>query len=119
MGAAYDALAKALRIYTVDPSAVSGGSTSGGTATATASSAPASKPVAITKSDSTDLSSSGIRGIYVGGAGDVVVIGLNDTTNAGAGTAVTFVGVPVGTILPVVPKRVMAATTATNLVGLA
>lgn len=80
---------------------------------------PSSKPVAITKGDGTDLSTSGIRGIYVGGTGDVVVIGLNDTTSGGNGTAVTFSAVPAGTILPVVPKRVMDATTATNLVGLA
>lgn len=79
---------------------------------------PSSKPVAITPSDVTDLTNSGIKSIYVGGAGNIAVIGLNDTTNGGAGTAVTFTAVPVGTTLPVIPKKVLATgTTATNLVG--
>lgn len=83
-----------------------------------ASNSPAFKAVTITPSDSTDLAPSGIRGIYVGGTGDVSVIGIGDTTNSGAGTALVFKAVPVGTILPICPKRVMAATTATLLIGL-
>jgi len=78
---------------------------------------PASEAVAITPLDATDLALLKIRGIYVGGAGNLVVIGLNDTTNGGAGTAVTLV-VPAGAIIPIIPKRVMTATTATALVGL-
>lgn len=74
-------------------------------------------PVAITKSDDTDLSDSGIRAIYCGSAGNLVVIGLGDTTNGGVGTAVTF-AVLQGAIIAVKPKRVMAATTVTGIVGL-
>ena len=50
--------------------------------------------------------------IYVGGAGDVVVV-----MEAG-GTAVTFKAPPVGTILPIRVSKVTAATTATLLIGL-
>lgn len=50
--------------------------------------------------------------IYVGGTGDVRVTLLD-------GSAVTFVGVPAGTFLPVRAFKVLTATTATNLVGLA
>lgn len=49
--------------------------------------------------------------IYVGGAGDVTV-----TTEKG--TLVTFKAPPVGTILPIRCTKVMAATTASQLLGL-
>ena len=69
------------------------------------------KAFAISKSDSTDFAFL-VRGIYVGGAGDVVVVNPDDTT-------VTFVGVPAGTILPVQARRVNSTSTdATNMVGL-
>ncbi len=66
---------------------------------------------AVTKSDSTVLT---FRGLYVGGAGDVVVRpeGLTD------GDAVTFKAVPVGTILPIAGDKVMNATTATLILAL-
>lgn len=73
---------------------------------------PASDFVAITKSDSTDLAALKIRGIYVGGTGDVIVRAV------GSSTTITFSAVPVGVILPIFVSRVMAATTASNLVGL-
>lgn len=75
---------------------------------------PASKLVAITKSDSTDLTASKIRALWVGGAGDVAVIALNDTA------AVTIASVPAGTLLPISVVKVMSTnTTATSIVGLA
>lgn len=53
-----------------------------------------------------------VRGIYVGVAGDVVVV-------TPSGAAVTFKGATAGSILPVKAKRVNAtSTTATDLVGL-
>lgn len=64
---------------------------------------------AITPNDSTAVT---FRAIYVGGAGNVTV-----TTEGG--DLVTFTAPPVGTIIPVSVKLVMAATTATLLVGLA
>ena len=74
--------------------------------------APATKQVAITKSDSTDLTASLIRALWVGGAGDVAVLALNDTA------AVLISGVPAGTVLPVCPIKVMSSgTTATLIVG--
>jgi hypothetical protein len=72
---------------------------------------PSSKAVAITKSDSTDLT--GVKQIYVGGTGTVVVRLTRAPT-----TDITFAAVPVGTVLKLNVTRVMAATTATNLIGL-
>jgi hypothetical protein len=74
---------------------------------------PASKLVAITPADATDLSGLKLRGLWVGGVGNVTVIALNDTA------AVTLSAVPAGTFLPLMVKKVMAATTATLIVGLA
>jgi hypothetical protein len=62
---------------------------------------------AITKSDT---ESNAFGSIYVGGAGNVVVV-------TEAGTTVTFTAVPVGTILPIRTAKVTSATTATVLVG--
>lgn len=71
----------------------------------------ASGAFAITKSDATDFRYY-VRGIYVGGAGDVVVVNPD-------GTTCTFSSVPAGTILPVKARRVNStSTTATNMVGL-
>lgn len=69
---------------------------------------PAVKVAAVTASDATDLT--GVRGLYVGGAGDVAVrtVGAPDTT-------VTISSVAAGVILPVRVTRVMAATTATDI----
>lgn len=62
----------------------------------------------VTKSDSTALQ---FRAVYVGGAGDVAI------KHTEAGDAVTYVGVPAGTILPVSGVRVMSTgTTATDMV---
>ena len=75
--------------------------------------APATKLNAITKSDSTDLTSLKIRALWIGGAGDVAVIAFNDTA------AVTIAGVLAGTLLPISVTKVMSAnTSATSIVGL-
>jgi hypothetical protein len=73
--------------------------------------APALGLVAITPSDSTDLSTA-VRSIYVGVGGDVCVI---DT----AGNTVTHVGAPQGGYLgPFAVARVKATgTTASSLIG--
>lgn len=74
---------------------------------------PASRAVAIVKSDATDLTASKIRSLWVGGAGDVAVLMLGDTN------PVTFVGVPAGTLLPIMVTKVMNTnTTATSMLGL-
>jgi hypothetical protein len=66
---------------------------------------------AVTPSDSTVLT--GVRGIYVGGTGDLTVVGGDGATT------VTFKAVPVGTVLNISPSKVKATgTTATLLVAL-
>lgn len=72
----------------------------------------AGKYVAVTPSDSVDISGlSRVRGLYIGVTGDVVVVDSQ-------GNAVTFSNVPVG-ILPVQCIRVNeTSTTATNIVAL-
>ena len=66
---------------------------------------------AVTQSDSTVLALT--RALFVGVAGNVAVV-------VGAGSAaVTFVGVPAGTIIPIRVRKVMATgTTASSIVAL-
>lgn len=67
--------------------------------------------VSVTPHDSNNLPA-GCRGIYVGGAGNIALVGEDNV-------AVTFTAVPVGTFLNVGPKRVNSTnTTATLLVAL-
>lgn len=74
---------------------------------------PASRAFAITKSDTVDCSEV-TRAVYVGGAGDLTVV------MAGGGAAVTFVGVPAGTLLPIRISRLKSTgTDATDVLGLA
>ena len=77
--------------------------------TAIAASAAAVEPFStggsVTPSDATVLS--GVRGLWVGGAGNLTV-----TT---AGGDVVLNGVPAGTLIPVKATKVKAATTATNI----
>jgi hypothetical protein len=52
------------------------------------------------------------KGVYVGVGGDIVAVDWD-------GTAVTFIGVVTGTILPIRPRRINAtSTTATDMVAL-
>lgn len=71
---------------------------------------PAASAAAVTKSDSTVLT--GVRALYVGGAGDVAV------QFPGGASTVTFSAVPAGSILPIQVVKVMDATTATAIVAL-
>lgn len=71
---------------------------------------PANNAFAITPSDTVDLPVV-TRAIYVGGGGSIAVI------LAGDASSVTLVAVPVGSFLAIRAKRVLASTTATNLVG--
>lgn len=63
---------------------------------------------AVAKSDSTEVNA---RGLYIGTAGDLVVTGVD-------GALVTFKNVPAGTVLPIYAYKVMAATTASDIVAL-
>lgn len=66
----------------------------------------------VTPSDGTDIPR-GCRALYVGGTGTLVLILDKDSS------AVTFVGVVAGSVLPIRTKRVLATgTTATNIVAL-
>lgn len=72
---------------------------------------PGTKLAAVTPSDATDLT--GVRAIYVGGAGDVAIRGIHDSA------AVTLSSVPAGSIIPIQVDRVMSTnTTATNIVAI-
>jgi len=71
---------------------------------------PARGAIAITPSDSTDLSVI-VRGLFIGGTGNL-------TVNMSGGS-VTFYNVQQGTVLPIRVTRVFATgTTATNILGL-
>ena len=76
---------------------------------------PSDRAEAITPSDTVDLPVGVTRAIYVGGAGNIAVIMGNQTN------PVTFMAVPVGQVLPIRVRRVLAVgsgTTATNLLAL-
>ena len=68
-----------------------------------------SKAAAVTISDTTTYE--GVRAVWVGGAGNLAV--------SFGGTAVTFVGVNAGQILPIGPTKIMSTnTTATSIMVL-
>lgn len=75
---------------------------------------PPIRGIAVTPSDTANLPyGSPCRYIYVGGAGNVALQLANDTA------PITFIAVPVGTILPAMAIKVLATgTTATNLLAL-
>lgn len=66
---------------------------------------------AVTPSDSTEVNA---KALYIGVTGDVVILPANATDTS---QTVTFKAHPVG-YMPVQVRRVMAATTATNIVAL-
>lgn len=72
---------------------------------------PATDGIAITPADATDLTPNKIKGIWVGVAGTVLVVGIN-------GTATLTFTAPAGAIIPIMPKTVKTASTASGLVGL-
>lgn len=73
---------------------------------------PAVRAFSITPNDGADLPEV-VRALYVGGAGDISVILVGDSS------AVVLVAVPVGSLLPIRVKRVRATgTTATSIIGL-
>lgn len=72
---------------------------------------PADRVAAVTPSDATDLT--GVRALYVGGAGDLVVRMINAPDST-----VTISTVSAGSLLPIRVTRVMAATTATAITAL-
>jgi hypothetical protein len=73
---------------------------------------PACKLYAVTPSDTVALTEKA-SALWVGGAGNVAI------KTPGASAAVTIVGVPAGTVLPIQAEYVMATnTTATNIVAL-
>lgn len=72
---------------------------------------PATKGAAITPANSDFAAGVVYRALWVGGAGNVTAILADDSS------AVEFVGVPAGTLLPFAVKQVTTATTATSIVG--
>lgn len=70
---------------------------------------PAAGVIAVTPSDATVLKN--VRGLYIGGAGNVAVT-MQD------GSTATFTAPPIGTVLPLQVTKVNAATTATLIVAL-
>lgn len=81
-----------------------------GVTSASLGAAAPGKFAAVTPSDTTALPS-GIQGLWVGGLGTLVVKGLD-------GVTASFLAVPAGTLIRGQFTRVMAATTATNIVAL-
>ena len=68
--------------------------------------------LAVTPSDSTDLTYSTCRAIYVGGDGNISLVDGNAAT-------IVFTGVTAGSILPVQTARINATgTTATSIITL-
>jgi hypothetical protein len=75
------------------------------------SSAPAQGAFAVTPHNTNELAYT-TRGIYVGGAGNIVVVMVN-------GDEVTFTGVTAGSVLPIRVKQIKSTnTTATSILGL-
>ena len=74
--------------------------------------APGLTAAVVTPSDTTQLEPYS-RALWVGGGGDLSVVMEGDNTN----TTVTFVGVATGTWMPLRCKKVMAGTSASDIVA--
>jgi hypothetical protein len=84
----------------------------GGLNVTEASTAIPTIPTTITASDDTDLSALTTKGVLVGGGGTVIVRGT------GAPSTSVTINASAGQYLPIWCSRIMAASTATGLVGL-
>ena len=74
-------------------------------------SGPAAHGFAVTPSDSALLAET-TRALYVGSAGNLVVV-------MASGSTITFTAIPSGTVLPVRVSKIMATgTSATDILGL-
>jgi len=106
VGVYYDSAGNPQRAYMLAPPPPGYVGSTGGTE------APSSF-VAVTPSDTTALPT-GMQGLWVGGAGNLYVKGLNDSA------AVALLAVPAGTLIRGQFSRVMSTgpTTATNIVAL-
>jgi len=67
---------------------------------------------AVTPSDTIDDPNGPFKAIYVGSAGNIVIVGIDNV-------AVTFVGALAGSILPLIGRRINSTnTTASSLVAI-
>jgi hypothetical protein len=73
---------------------------------------PAAEAHEVTPMDSDFPSGNYSRALYIGGAGDLVVV------MAGLENVVTFKDIPAGTLLPIRVSQVKAATNASSIVAL-
>ena len=74
--------------------------------------APAGFAEVVTPSDTREYR--GSRGLYVGTGGDLAVVMVGDA----AETTVTFANVPGGVVMPLRVSKVMAATSASDIIAL-
>lgn len=63
---------------------------------------------AVTPSDTVNLPA-GCVGLYIGGAGNIAAVGIDDVV-------ATFTAIPVGGFLPIGPKRINATNTTATLI---
>jgi hypothetical protein len=69
--------------------------------------------IAVTPNDSTDVTTTATKGLWIGTGGNVALKGVGDT---GAGTAVTLTNVPSGTYIPGAYCRVMSTNTTASAI---
>ncbi len=74
---------------------------------------PATRAFAITSNESANTAHT-TRAVYVGETGNLTV----ELAEMVSGNTVTFVAVPVGTVLPIRVRKVRTSTTANSIVGI-